>query len=300
MIASGETGNTTSHLTEAVDARYQTLIKDVGEDRRPIGGAIQPRRDRADRVDRARLADRLRLRAGARLSLHGASVRRGAAGQRARRARGGPDAPCSGRTACRCRFQPRGASIGRARRRCTPRHTSRPSSMRHAPAGSSSTNTQRVLGVHEDEPSRVETDHGRVRAHHVFVAANVPVNNRVLLHTKIAAYRSYAIAADAPPAFPDGTVLGHGRSLSLHAQAVGERTDLSHRRRRGSPHGHEDRHRYVLRAPARGTRGSASRSTAGATTGRGRSSSRWTGCRTSAATPRSSTCSWRRGIRATA
>ena len=31
-IASGETGNTTSHLTEAVDARYQTLIKDFGED----------------------------------------------------------------------------------------------------------------------------------------------------------------------------------------------------------------------------------------------------------------------------
>src|SRR5688572_10963293 len=32
-IGSGETGNTTSHLTEAVDARYQTLLKDVGEER---------------------------------------------------------------------------------------------------------------------------------------------------------------------------------------------------------------------------------------------------------------------------
>jgi Rieske Fe-S protein len=41
-----------------------------------------------------------------------------------------------------------------------------------------------------------------VRARHVFVAANVPINNRVLLHTKIAAYRSYAIAAEIQPAFP--------------------------------------------------------------------------------------------------
>ena len=31
-IGSGETGNTTSHLTEAVDGRYQTLMQDFGED----------------------------------------------------------------------------------------------------------------------------------------------------------------------------------------------------------------------------------------------------------------------------
>src|SRR5213075_1910536 len=54
----------------------------------------------------------------------------------------------------------------------------------------------RALGVHEDDPCRVETDRGTVRARDVFVAANVPVNNRVLLHTKIAAYRSYVIAAE--------------------------------------------------------------------------------------------------------
>jgi glycine/D-amino acid oxidase-like deaminating enzyme len=35
----------------------------------------------------------------------------------------------------------------------------------------------------------------------VFVAANVPVNNRVWLHTKIAAYRSYVIAAEIGDAF---------------------------------------------------------------------------------------------------
>ena len=31
-VGSGETGNTTAHLTEAIDARYQTLAKDFGEE----------------------------------------------------------------------------------------------------------------------------------------------------------------------------------------------------------------------------------------------------------------------------
>src|SRR5688572_4052570 len=31
-IGSGETGNTTAHLTEAVDARYRTVIKEFGEE----------------------------------------------------------------------------------------------------------------------------------------------------------------------------------------------------------------------------------------------------------------------------
>ena len=34
-LAAGETGHTTSHLTEAVDARYETLRRDCGQ-RSPI------------------------------------------------------------------------------------------------------------------------------------------------------------------------------------------------------------------------------------------------------------------------
>jgi Rieske Fe-S protein len=52
----------------------------------------------------------------------------------------------------------------------------------------------RVLGVDDGEPCIVETERGAIRAKQVFVATNVPVNNRVLLHTKLAPYRSYAIA----------------------------------------------------------------------------------------------------------
>lgn len=53
----------------------------------------------------------------------------------------------------------------------------------------------RMLDVEEGEPCRVETDRGSIMADDVFVAANVPSINKFFLHTKIAAYRTYAIAA---------------------------------------------------------------------------------------------------------
>ena len=53
----------------------------------------------------------------------------------------------------------------------------------------------RMMDVEEGEPCRVLTDRGTIVADEVFVAANVPSTNRFFLHTKIAAYRTYAIAA---------------------------------------------------------------------------------------------------------
>ncbi len=53
----------------------------------------------------------------------------------------------------------------------------------------------RVNDVEEGEPCRVHTDRGIITADEVIVAANVPFLNRFLLHTKIAAYRTYALAA---------------------------------------------------------------------------------------------------------
>lgn len=57
-----------------------------------------------------------------------------------------------------------------------------------------------VLNVQDGEPCRVETGGGTVTCRDVIVAANVPVNNRIFVHTKIAAYRSYALAAPLEPA----------------------------------------------------------------------------------------------------
>lgn len=53
----------------------------------------------------------------------------------------------------------------------------------------------RMTDVEEGEPCRVVTDQGTILADDVIVAANVPSTNRFFLHTKIAAYRTYALAA---------------------------------------------------------------------------------------------------------
>jgi glycine/D-amino acid oxidase-like deaminating enzyme/nitrite reductase/ring-hydroxylating ferredoxin subunit len=202
-IGSGETGNTTSHLTEAVDGRYQTLIGNFGEQGARlvaqssreaiqwietlvteagidcgfmrVPGYLYTEREKdvsrvADEFDAARRAgcavewtDRVPL----------------------------PFKTCGG--VCwdnQAQVHATAYLDGLLREAIT--------------QGLQVFENTRVLGVHEDAPCRIETDRGLVRAADVFVAANVPVNNRVLLHTKIAAYRSYAIAAAAPSGLPVG------------------------------------------------------------------------------------------------
>jgi glycine/D-amino acid oxidase-like deaminating enzyme/nitrite reductase/ring-hydroxylating ferredoxin subunit len=58
-------------------------------------------------------------------------------------------------------------------------------------------NTQ-VTAIDEGDPCRIVTERGVVTARAVVVAAHVPVSNRLLLHTKLAAYRSYAVGIEMP------------------------------------------------------------------------------------------------------
>ena len=57
----------------------------------------------------------------------------------------------------------------------------------------------RMLDITEGQPCRVTTDRGTILAKQIIVAANVPSSNKFVLHTKIAAYRTYAIAAKIVP-----------------------------------------------------------------------------------------------------
>jgi glycine/D-amino acid oxidase-like deaminating enzyme/nitrite reductase/ring-hydroxylating ferredoxin subunit len=61
-----------------------------------------------------------------------------------------------------------------------------------------------VVEVEEGEPCRVVTADGVVVADHVVVAAHVPISNRVFLHTKIAAYRTYVLAVRLDQLGPAG------------------------------------------------------------------------------------------------
>jgi len=61
-----------------------------------------------------------------------------------------------------------------------------------------------VLDVDEGEPCRVIAENGVVHAREVIVAAHVPVSNRLLLHAKLAAYRTYVVGVEMPFADPVG------------------------------------------------------------------------------------------------
>jgi glycine/D-amino acid oxidase-like deaminating enzyme/nitrite reductase/ring-hydroxylating ferredoxin subunit len=67
-------------------------------------------------------------------------------------------------------------------------------------AGGTVIERTRFLSIEEDTPSRVVTDRGVLTANDVVLATNVPVNNRLFLITKAHSYRTYALAVEAPEA----------------------------------------------------------------------------------------------------
>ena len=70
-IARGVTGHTTAHITEVIDHPFGKLIDTFGVDGARLALAVHARRRRAHRGHRAPAEAVLRLRAGARLLVHG-------------------------------------------------------------------------------------------------------------------------------------------------------------------------------------------------------------------------------------
>ena len=197
-IGSGETGNTTSHLTEAIDVRYQTVVKDFG-------------------VDAARLVARSQRDAIALIETFASSLGTPCGFERApgylytEHDEGldilAKELDAAHRAGCAVEwvddvplpFETKGGVRwdGQAQVHATAYLAGL--AREAASRGVEIFEGTPVTGVHEGEPCRVEANGWTVTARHVLVAANVPVNNRVLLVTKIPAYRSYAIAAEIEP-----------------------------------------------------------------------------------------------------
>ncbi|HUF18301.1 MAG TPA: FAD-dependent oxidoreductase, partial [Thermoanaerobaculia bacterium] len=192
-IAEGETGHTTAHLTEAIDARYRALTRNFGREGAQL--AAEASRVAIQQIERTAstlgIACGLRRLPGYLYSETGedlddlreeaeAARNAGVAAEFVKEvplpfARGGV------RFDHQADFHPRQYLLPLA----------------HAIPGNGSfvfENTSAVA-VHDGEPCRVDTESGVITANAVFVAANVPVNNRFFLQTKIPAYRSYAMAA---------------------------------------------------------------------------------------------------------
>ena len=200
-VGSGETGHTTSHLTEAVDARYQTVIKDFGLDGARL--VAESKRDAIARIES--LASTLGvtfehapgyLYTEREKDLEFLAKELDAARRAGCAVEWVDDVPLPFATKGAVRWDAQGQV-----------HASEylfALAKEAVTRGVAIFDRTPVKNVHEGEPCRIETGQGAVAARHVLVAANVPVNNRVLLHTKIAAYRSYAIASEVEPGYLRG------------------------------------------------------------------------------------------------
>jgi glycine/D-amino acid oxidase-like deaminating enzyme/nitrite reductase/ring-hydroxylating ferredoxin subunit len=63
----------------------------------------------------------------------------------------------------------------------------------------------KVIAVDDGAPCKVKTESGvELSADHVLVCANVPVIDKLLMHTKLLAYRTYAVAAEFSAKVPEG------------------------------------------------------------------------------------------------
>lgn len=191
-VGSGETGHTTAHLTEALDGRYTDLISKFGEEGARL--AAESTRTAIDHI--ASVVRQHRISCGfrrvpgyfysespeerERLDEEGQAARR--AGLRAELT---SEVPLPFRVPWAVRF-PDQAEF-------------HPQQYLRALAGTLRNSRvfegTQVIDVEDGEPCYLRTNTGTVTARDVIVAANVPINNRVFLHTKIAAYRSYVVAA---------------------------------------------------------------------------------------------------------
>lgn len=192
-VASGESGRSTAHATQVVDTRYTLIARDFGrEDARRVASSQREAIERIAELDRA-----FQLDAGLRrVPAYLYSERRedlaeieeeyrhaSEAGLLAQMTREIPlpFATAGGfRVDEQLRFDPVAFATTLARR-LTRR-------------GVDIVEGTLVQQITDGEPCRVETDSGVVTARWVVVAAHVPVNTRVSLHTSIVPTRTYAIA----------------------------------------------------------------------------------------------------------
>jgi glycine/D-amino acid oxidase-like deaminating enzyme/nitrite reductase/ring-hydroxylating ferredoxin subunit len=201
-ILSGQTGQTTAHLTELLDTPYTTLRQDFGEK----GARLAAASSRAAIEQIALLVEELRIDCGfqrvplfryAETESQLRDVQRevDAAREAGLRASLTQDVPLpypvlgALRVEDQAQFHPREYLLALADR---------------IPGdGSYLFENTRVTDVRDGEPCQVVTERGTVTAAAVVEATTTPLN-RVFMHTKLYPYRSYAVAGPLEGPLEDG------------------------------------------------------------------------------------------------
>jgi len=194
-IGKGETGKTTAHLTEVLDVPYHTLVSRFDLDGARLAAAGQ--RDAIERI--AKFADECAIDCDFRRVPGFVFAEKKA--DRAVLERDASAAHRLGVSATLVDRAPLPFTITAALRfenQATIHPRLYLQGLERAFVGMHGQifeDTQ-VTAIDEGNPCRVISDRGMVTAHHVIVAAHVPIVNRFLLHAKLAAYRSYVVGVD--------------------------------------------------------------------------------------------------------
>lgn len=199
-VGAGETGRTTAHLTEAIDARYPTVRRDFGKEGARLAAAASRAaieqiatfvREFSIDCDFERVPGFLFTEKAADVAHLREEAE--AASEAGVRAQFTSDVPLP--------FITQGAVRYEHQAQFHPgRYLVRLAEEIERAGGTIHEQTQ-VVDVEDGEPCVVRTETNVVHARDVIVAANVPSNNRVFMHTKVAAYRTYAVATEVADDF---------------------------------------------------------------------------------------------------
>ncbi|HYC59860.1 MAG TPA: FAD-dependent oxidoreductase [Thermoanaerobaculia bacterium] len=202
-VAGGETGNTTAHLTVAIDARYHYVRRKYSaEEAKLVADASRASIEKiAELIERYSIDCRFKRVPGylytekrkyvAELKNEAAAAREAGLD-----ARWTEDVPLP--------FATRGAVLWPDQAQFHPGQYVTGLASHANRAGVKIFEHTLVTDIKDGEPCVVETEHGRVHAGSVFMATNVPVVGFTHVHTLAAAYRTYAIAFRETGPYPEG------------------------------------------------------------------------------------------------
>jgi len=202
-VGGGETGNTTAHVTEAIDARYHTIARTFSKDAAKL--VAQAGRTAIEQIET--FVSEYAIECGfRRLPGYLYTEKRSFIAEVKHEAQAAAEAglsvafvddvplPFLTRGAARfenqAQFHSRRYLLGLAA---------------HVPGGGSFLfDETRVVDIREGEPCVIDCENGSLTADAVFMATNVPISGFQSLHIKDAAYRSYALAYSINEQHPDG------------------------------------------------------------------------------------------------
>ncbi|HEX9161584.1 MAG TPA: FAD-binding oxidoreductase [Thermoanaerobaculia bacterium] len=202
-VGSGETGHTTAHITEAIDARYYEIARSFGKDAaKLVASSMRAAIDQIESFVRSYSIDCQFRRVPGYLY----TEKRSYVAEVKREARAAAEAGLNIELLddTPLPFLTRAAAKFVNQAELHPRDYLAGLAARVHGDGSSIFETTRVVDIREGEPCVVECEEGTITADSVFIATNVPIAGFQSLHVKDAAYRTYALAYEFGGQHPDG------------------------------------------------------------------------------------------------